>query len=205
MSTKTARTADALFILFALLIFFCDRQTASITDLIITFGKAMPYRNAPIKHIAIPFPQALLLRHFFKIFQDAAFKVIHLFKALLFQICGGFFTADPASTEHGDFLVLLRIKVFLYIVWKLAERLRFWVERVFKGAKLYFVVVSGIHHQDFRIGNQRVPILRLHISAHYMTGIYAFYAHGHDLFFEFDLSAVKRWLRGRRLFIHSAF
>ena len=74
---------------------------------------------------------------------------------------------------------------------KFAEGLGPWVNRTFEGANGHFIIIACIDQHSVRIGNQRVPIFRLHISANLTLRINALYAERHNLFFEAHFHPVK--------------
>ena len=97
--------------------------------------------------------------------------------------------------------MLLRVIVLAHILWKLAEGGGFRVHRTFEAANRHFVVVASIDYQHFGVGDDVVPVLWLHVSAHGVVGVDARHAQRDDLFFQFDLGAVERRLVAKRLFM----
>src|SRR5476651_1116021 len=56
------------------------------------------------KILAFKFNRQTLLFRPARIFNNAAFDVIHIFKPVVQHVSAGFFTADPASAVHDNFL-----------------------------------------------------------------------------------------------------
>ena len=97
--------------------------------------------------------------------------------------------------------MLLRVVVLAHVLGKLAKRGGLGVDRAFEAANRDFVVVTGIDHQHFRVGDHVVPVFRLNVSAHGVVGVDARHAQRDDLLFQFDLGAVERRLVAERLFM----
>ena len=87
-----------------------------------------------VKNEAFAFPLALGGGDFFQVFEDAALEVVDMFKALGEQVRTGFFTADAASAEHGDLLVLLRIEIGCDVGGEFGERIGMGIDRSRKAA-----------------------------------------------------------------------
>jgi len=77
---------------------------------------------------------------------------------------------------------------------KLAERPGFGIDRALERADRYFVVISCIDEKHFGIGDELVPVLRLHVSTDAFVGIDAIYSERDDLFLQLDLGAIERLL-----------
>ena len=65
-------------------LFICgqDRAPAGIAQLMRTFLEPVPDGDPRIKDETLAIPFAIRLRHFFKVFQDAAFQVVNIFYPL---------------------------------------------------------------------------------------------------------------------------
>ena len=59
-----------------------DRAPAGIAQLMRPFLKPMPDGDPRIKDETLAIPFAVRLRHFFKVFKDAAFQVVNIFYPL---------------------------------------------------------------------------------------------------------------------------
>src|SRR5690606_32583480 len=114
------------------------RMTAGVALVEGAWCQVVSHSYPVIEHEALTIPLALLGRHFLEIFKNAAFEVIDLIKTFLEHEARGFFTADAAGAEHGDFLVLLRIELLTHVVGKFAERFGLWIDRALEGADRHF-------------------------------------------------------------------
>jgi len=112
-------------------------------------GQVVVDADALIEDIAVAFPHALFSGDFFKVFEDAALKVVDIFKALVERPGGGSLAADASGAEHGDLFVDLGVVVAHDELWELAEAGDLWIDGAFKGACVEFVVVAGIDEDDF--------------------------------------------------------
>src|SRR5690554_11699 len=148
---NTPMAAHTLRIARMFLISLGDWPPAGMTLVIAAALQTMIDRNPVVKYKTFTFPQALLFWHFFQILQDAAFKVINLFKALLSKVSRGLFTTNAAGTEHGDFFMFRRVEVLFYVFGKFTKRIRGGVNGVLEGANFNFVLVTGINKKHVRV------------------------------------------------------
>ena len=119
--------------------------------------------------------------------------MIDLVYAFGLQKCRGFFAANAAGTEHSKFCFSRRQlrPMGAKPIGKFAEGFGLWVNRTFKRANRHFIIITRVDQHRVRIGNQRIPILGLHISAHLAARVDAFDAEGNNLFFEAHFHPVK--------------
>ena len=127
--------------------------------------------------------------------------MINLFKALFEHKAGGFFATDAAGAEHRYFFVLFRVVVLAHVLGKFAESGGLRVYRPLKATYRHFVIVAGIDHQHFRVGDDVIPVFRLDVGAHGVIRIDVRHAEGNNFFFEFDLGAVERRFVAIGLFV----
>ena len=154
-----------------------------------------------VKHKALALPQAVFRRHRLQVFQDAAFQMEYLLKALCAQIGGRFFAADAAGAEHGDFGLLAgwgggQLGLRVQPGRQFGKGFQLRVDGVGKAANRHLVVIAGVHHHHVRVGNQGIPVGGLHIGSGHQIGADAGPIHGDDFLFQPHLHAVKRWLVG---------
>jgi len=173
----------------------------------IAFDQAVPHGDALVKDEAFALPQALLQRHDFQVFQDAAFQVEHVLDPLLLEKGRALFAADAASAEHGHLGRLAGAQQAFALapepVGKFAEADRVRIDRAGESADFHFIIVAGVDHDCVGIGNQRVPVLRLDIGAHHAARVDVGLAHGHDLALQPHFHAVERHgAGGGKLHVH---
>src|SRR5258706_9676937 len=92
-----------------------------------TFLQGRVNGHTLVKHKAFAFPERLISRRFFKIFQDPAFKLINLFEADLLHVRRKLFASNAASAEHRDAFVFSWIEVFRNKGRKIAKLCNIWV------------------------------------------------------------------------------
>ena len=128
--------------------------------------------------------------------------MIDLFYAFGFQKCCGFFAANAAGAEHSKLCFARRQfrTMGAKPIGKFAEGLGLWVNRTFKRANRHFIIITRVDQHRVRIGNQRIPILGLHISADLMFWVDALDAERNNLFFEAHFHPVKGHFLGMRIF-----
>lgn len=80
-----------------------------------------------------------------------------------------------------------RVEVGFDVLGELTKALGLGVDGTLESTDRHFVIVAGIDHQHFRIGNQGVPVLGLDIGADQLVGIDARHAESNDLFFSLTL------------------
>src|SRR5882757_5781433 len=117
----------------------------------------MAERDPFVEHEAFALPSALLGRHAFEVFQDAALEVVDLLKAARQQIGTGLFAADAAGAEHRDPAVLLRIEFAGDEIPELPKTLDPRIDRAGKASHLDLEGVTGVDQQRVRRGDQVVP------------------------------------------------
>src|SRR3546814_222527 len=152
----------------------------------LTDAEVMPHGHAVIEHEAVALPSTLRLRHLLQILEDAALEVINLLKALTKHIARRLLAANAAGAEHCDLLMLCRVVVSLDVVRKVSERFGLRVDRTFERTDCHFVVVTGVDQQHFRIGDQRVPVLRLDIGSNLPIRIHTLNAERDDLLLQLE-------------------
>ena len=166
----------------------------------VPFNQAMADRNPLVEHKALPAEPAVALGHGFEISEDSPFEVKHFLEALAQQIARRLFATDPAGTEHGDLAVALWIEVFGHIGLELGKVLRPRIAGLGERAQPHFIIVARIHQHHIVAGNEAVPVLGLHIGAHFPCRIGFGRPQGHDLWLEPHLHAQKRhFARAREL------
>ena len=69
-----------------------------------------------------------------------------------------------------------------------------WVYRAFKGADFNFVLIARIDYQDFRVINQRIPLLRRRIASDTLIRVNILLTHSNDFALELDLHSQERTL-----------
>ena len=141
------RAGDALLIVRRGEVFGLQRRAAAIAHRQIKRGEAMSHRHTLIKDKTTAVPQALLEGNGLQIFQNAALEVIHLRKSLLQHEAAGFFAADTARAEHGDFGIGLRVKMRAHKGRKFAKAFGFGVQRAAKCAHPHLKFIACIHQQ----------------------------------------------------------
>ena len=152
----------------------------------------MAHRDPLIKDEALPLPQTVFSGDLFEVLQDATLKVVHLFHPGLLEVRRGFFTADPAGAEHGDLGLLAGIDVGFTPSGQLAEGANVRIHGVLERPDFHFVVVAGVHQDDVRVGQQRVPIFWRNVRAHQPGRVHAGDPHGDDLFLQPNPKLAKR-------------
>ncbi len=167
-------------------------------------GEVVIDADAFVKDIAVAFPHALFCGDFFDVFEDAAFEVVDIFKALVERPGGGSLAADATGAEHGDLFVDLGIVVAHDELWELAETGDFWIDGTFKGACVELVVVAGVDEDDFWIGDQGVPVFGFDVLADMFVGV-GVDADVDEGGFDFDFGAVEDWGRGVAGFVGEVF
>ena len=105
--------------------------------------------DALVEDIAVAFPHAFLNGDFFDVFEDAALKVVDIFKALVECPGGGSLASDASGAEHGDFFVDLGVVVAHDEFWEIAEAFDVWINGTLKGPGIKLVVVAGVDEDDF--------------------------------------------------------
>jgi len=138
--------------------------------------------DAVIKHVAFALPSAFAFWHFFKIFEDTAFQVVHFFKPFLRQPCGEFFAAYTAGAECGYLAVPGRAEVLAHELRQFLERAHARVNRPGKRAKVHLVIIARVNDNGFGIVKQRVPFLGIYVFSA-MFKRYRF-ADGNSFFFQ---------------------
>ena len=195
-----ARAAHAGFIQGRGFVLCAQGVSTGAAELKMARLEVMPHRDPLVKDEALALPGAVALWHLLQVFEDAALEVKHLVKASGAHEGGGFFAADAAGAEHGDyglFAVFLSqqatgLHLCFHPLRQLGEALSLWVDRAGKSANLELVVVAGVDQHHLGLGDQFVPLLGLHVSARHAVGVYAVDAQGNDLFFQLDLEAIER-------------
>ena len=126
--------------------------------------------------------------------------MIDLFKALGAQQRCGLFAANTAGAEHRHtrlFAIhageLAAFKHFTrHPAGQLGEGVGVGVDRTFKSAYLYLIIIACVHQHHVGAGYQRVPVRRLDVLARHQRRVNLGYTHGDDLFFQAYLHAVER-------------
>ncbi len=158
--------------------------------------QAMADRHPLVEDVTLALPQAFRFRHRLQIGEDPAFQMIDFIDALLFEKGGRFLAANPPGAEHRDFGLAPGAKQFLAPVAeparKLPEAARRGIDRAFEAADRHFVIVAGVDHDGVRVGDQRVPVLRIDIGAGAALRIDPGLAHGNDLGFDAHLHPLER-------------
>ena len=116
-----------------------ERFAAGETHRIVVGRQPVADRHAVIEGIALPLPAAGLGRHLFQILQSAAFEVVHFAEPFLQENCRGFFAADAAGAEYGDFWVTDRVEMLPGIRCEVAELLYFRTERALEASHSRFL------------------------------------------------------------------
>ena len=191
------RAADAFLVALALLVFLGDRQAAGMALIVLAGAQLMVDGDALIEHEALALPQRLFLGHLFQVLQDTALEVIDLIEALLLEIGRGLLAADAAGAEHRHLAVLCRVQLARDVVREITEGSGVRVDGTGEGPHFHFIVIARVDQQHLRIGNQRIPVLRLHIGPDGVTRVDALDAHGDDLALELDLGAQEGSLLGQ--------
>src|SRR5690606_2028518 len=151
----------------------------------------MAHGYAIVEHETVAAPFALRLGHLLKVLENAALEMKYLFEAGAKHITGGLLATDATSAEHGYFLVPCRIKIGLYVIGEFGKRRGVRIHGAFEGTDCHFVIVAGIDQQHFGVADQRVPVLRLDVSAYPLIGVHTRHAEGNDFLLELDLGAVE--------------
>ena len=102
---------------------------------------------------------------FFEVFEDSAFEVVDLGEALLAQEGGGFFAADAAGAEHGDFGSGGGVEVFADPGGEVREGVEVGIDGVGEGADFDFVGVAGVEEEDAGVGDEVVPVGGVDVGA----------------------------------------
>lgn len=105
------------------------------------------------------------------------------------------FAPYAAGAEHGDFRATplccqLRRKR-IEPCRKLSERSRSRIDRAFECPNRNFINIARIDHDRVRIGDQRVPVLRIDVDAGLPRGVEVTLAHGHDFLLHAHLHATE--------------
>src|SRR5437867_7385417 len=107
-------------------------------------------RHTFVEYKTLAAPAALLLRHTFKIPQNAALEVIDLIKPTGQQIGTSLLAPDTAGAEHRDLLVPGGIEFLRGEFLELPKALDAGVDGAFEGAHHHLESVAGVDHQ--RVG-----------------------------------------------------
>jgi hypothetical protein len=172
------------------------RQAAAVAHPIAAGLEVVGDGDAIVEDKAVAFPFAFCFGDGFQIVQDAALEVVDLREAFGQHPGAGFFAANAAGTKHGHFAVLLGIEVAADVVGKLGERGGVGVDRPFKSPNFHFVFVAGINQQNFRVGNQIVPIFWGNVGADLLVGIGGGFSEGDNLGFDFDFEFGEGFFAG---------
>ncbi|MNN04354.1 hypothetical protein D3C81_1170790 [compost metagenome] len=200
-AVPAVRTADARHVVLVLAIRHRHRVAAGMTLVVVTLTEIVAHGDPVVEHEAVAAPQALLRRHLLEVLEDAALEVEHLGEALAEHVAGGLLATDATGAEHRHLLVLRRVEVLLHVLGELAERLGLRVDGACEGADGHLVVVARVDQQHLRVGDQRIPVLRLDIGADRLARVDAGHAQGDDLLLELDLGAVERLLAAIRFLV----
>ena len=171
-----------------------------MAQLVRPFDQSVPHAHPVIEDKTFTLPKAFVLRHVFKVLQDPAFEVKHLFHPLTQQVVGGFFAPDAPGTEHSDALVVEPVLVGLPPCGKLAKRPGFRVHGAFECAYGDLIVVTSVDHRHIRRADQRVPILGRDVVANLGPRVHVGLTHGDDLFFQPNFH-TRKWRFGRGAFL----
>ncbi len=134
-----------------------DCSVAVRADFPVSWDQAVMERDAPIKHIALPAPEALVLVDGFEVLEDPSLELVHLLESLLPEIRCPFLAAYATGAEHRE-LLPLDLRVALDPRWELTESLGLRVDRILKRPDCELVIVPRIDHNRVWIRDQRIPI-----------------------------------------------
>ena len=153
-----------------------------------------------IKDEALSPPQAVALRHLFKVFQDAALQVKDLWHALLQQEVRRFLTPDAAGAEHRHALVSEPPRIRAPPGRELAKAARPRIDRAFKRADGDLVIVAGVDDDDIGGGDQCVPVARRDVMSGPGARVDFGFSHRNDLALQAHLHAAEGHVRGGAFF-----
>ena len=122
-----------------------------MADFPVAFFEAVADSNALVKDEAIAFPFAVFFVDGFEIFQNAAFKVVDVFKPMGEHVAGCFFAADAACAEHGDFFIFGRVEVFFDPIGEFGEDFHVGIDCAFEDADFCFVIIASVDEDDIGI------------------------------------------------------
>src|SRR5690606_15777232 len=106
-----------------------QRMAAGAAELVLALFQAVQNGDALVEDEAGAFPEAVLRRHLFEIFQDAALEMVDLVEALLLHEGGRLLAADAAGAVHGDLRLVVQAGIAPHPVRELAECLRVRIDR----------------------------------------------------------------------------
>ncbi len=90
--------------------------------------------------------------------------------------------------------MLQRIEISPGVFWKFSKRSGIRINGIFKLANLHFIIVPRINENHIRIVEQIIPVSRVYVGTHGVSGVDIFNPHSNDLFLEFDPGTFKRRL-----------
>src|SRR6478735_4696201 len=131
-----------------------------------TLHKAVAQRDSLVEHEAFAGPAAFCFGNGFEIFQDASLEVINLLEATRQHEGTGFLAPNAAGAEHRHLLVRRRIELVGDEVPELAEPFDCRIDGSLESPDLNREPIAGVDDDETGGVEQRVPVARLHISAH---------------------------------------
>src|SRR5690606_23460523 len=96
------RAADALFIMLRGFVFGAERQTTCAAEFVVAALEPMANGNAFIEDEALTVPQARFRFYGLQVLEDAAFKMVDVFKALRAQIRRRLFAPYASGAKHRN-------------------------------------------------------------------------------------------------------
>jgi len=114
------------------------------------------------------------------------------------------FAADAARAVHGELRLVVQAGIVAHPVGEFAEGLDVRIDRALEYADRRLIVVAGVDDDRLRVGDQRVPVLRLDIGADNLVGVDVLDTHGDDLFLQPHLHAQEGHFRRAALLVHQA-
>src|SRR6056297_4010907 len=177
-----------------------DRAAAGMAKTVRPLAQPVAHRDSAIKHETLTLPRALILRHLFEVFQDAALEEIDVLHSLPQQVIGGFFATDATGAEHRDPFVVKAMPVRLPPRGEIAKGRRLGIDRALKRANGDLVIVAGVDHRDIGALDQGVPLRWLDIMPDPGARIDIGLAHGDDLFLEPHFHPAKGLLGALAVF-----
>ena len=122
--------------------------------------------------------------------------MINILDTCGFDIGRRFFAANTTSAEHGN----LRCSsgscqiglVFIEPFRKLPEGFSVRIDCPVEASKFNFVIVPGINHDCVGIGDQGIPVFRLHIGSDKLVRVGPGDPHCHDFRLDFNLE-TEEW------------
>ena len=155
--------------------------------------QAVAHGHPFVEHKTFALPQALVCRHGFEVFEDAAVQMVDLVIPQVAQVGGGLFAADAPGAEHGHLgLAAQQRLVVFHPLRQFAEAAGARVDGPLKSANCHLVVVARVHHHHVGLADQLVPLVGRHIGAGVFGGLYVGHTQGDDLALQADLHAVER-------------